>query len=387
VPVYGNSLTSTNVGIRLLPHADRVRLALEINGSVDSLTSSTSGPATFYNKSRSTYTASKPMEIDLTGIHLWPAEVQVNSNTRLRKLRTNFDGLPLVGSLVSGVARSKHEQQQPAATRELDRKIRSKAKRQIDSEADARLGKVSQRLRERILDTLQAMSLEPTIIGAGTSEHRLAMRLRLAGEDQLGSHTPRPRAPSDSLASLQVHETAINNVLQRMQFQGRTFTVAELSRHVASRLGFAEPWDTDPDQDDVTVTFAEKDPVVVHLRDGQVELTLSIAKLSKAPRSWKNFKVGVFYRPQLDGQAAVLTRQGFVHLTGKRLSTASQIALRGTFTRIFSKQRPIDLTPDRLSTDPKLDDLSITQFVVNDGWIAAALGLKRIAGQPRPPLR
>ena len=34
------------------------------------------------------------------------------------------------------------------------------------------------------------------------------MRLRLAGGEQLGAYTPRPRAPSDSLMSLQVHESA-----------------------------------------------------------------------------------------------------------------------------------------------------------------------------------
>ena len=37
------------------------------------------------------------------------------------------------------------------------------------------------------------MSLDPQVISAETSEQRLTMRMRIAGEEQLAGHTPRPR--------------------------------------------------------------------------------------------------------------------------------------------------------------------------------------------------
>ena len=150
-PVRGKSMTSTEVAVRMLPDPNRVRMALEVTGQVESLTRSTSGPVTFYNGSDSTYVASKPMEVDLRGIRLWPAEVKVYNNTRLRGMATDFDGVPLVGSLVQEVARDQHERKREAAEDEIKQKVASKAKQRIDSESDARLTKVTERFRQRIV--------------------------------------------------------------------------------------------------------------------------------------------------------------------------------------------------------------------------------------------
>ncbi len=382
-PVYGRSLTSTKVRMRLLPDPNRVRLALEITGDVHSRTNSNHGPATFYNSSSARYTARKPLEIDLRGIHLWPAEVDVRNNTRLRSVRTEFDAIPLVGMLAKSVARSQHDQQRLAVSREIRRKITDRAGRQIDSEADQRLGQFSQRLQQRVFDPMEALALEPTVIRAQTTPRRFIMRLRLAGEEQLGGSTPRPSAPADSLASFQVHETALNNSLEGLALNGRTFTMQELSEHVAQRLSLDEPWKVKPSNKNVAVTFARRDAVVVRCQDGRVVLTLSIARLRKSPRSWKNFQVRAFYRPQTDARSAELVRDGILHFISNRISTGSQIALRGVFSRIFSKRRPVELTPERLATDKNLSYLGVTQFVIDDGWIGIAYGPQRVARRPK----
>ncbi len=378
-PVRGRSLTSTRVGVRMLPDPNRVRLALEITGEVASLTSSTSGPATFFNNSMSTYTARKPLEIDLQGIHLSPAEVEVQSDTRLRGLETDFDGIPLIGLLVSRIARSQHEQKQPAVTGEVRQKVARRARQRIDSEADARLGEFSQRLQQKVLAPLRASRLDPKIIDAETTDRRLTIRVRLAGEDQLGGHTPRPRAPSDSLASLQVHETTLNNVLDRLALDGRTFTLPELSRHVATQLNCDPPWEDDPAHKDVSITFAERDAVRVCLSEGRVGLTLAIARLSRPPRHWRDFTVEVFYRPRVHGRSVRLARDGVIQLSGQDIAMGAQIALRGIFAKTFSKRRAWSLVPDRLASNEKLADLAVTQFVIEDGWVGIALGPKRPA--------
>ena len=52
----------------MIPDPHHVRLALEVNGEVASVTHSTAGPATFYSDSESSYVARKPVEISLRGI-------------------------------------------------------------------------------------------------------------------------------------------------------------------------------------------------------------------------------------------------------------------------------------------------------------------------------
>ena len=54
-----------------------------------------------------------------------------------------------------------------------------------------------------------------------STPERVVARVRVAGDDQLGSHTPRPRALSDSLASVQVHETAMTNLAVTLGLDGK----------------------------------------------------------------------------------------------------------------------------------------------------------------------
>ena len=381
-PVRGRSVTRTDVGIRMIPDPSRLRLELQIKGLVSSLTATTSGPATFCNDSKSTYMALKEIEIGTWGLRLHPAKVSVDSSTRLRSLRTSLDLIPLVGALVKDIAYSQHEQSRPEMNREVEQKVYTRAKRQIDAEADSRLGELGDRLKHRMIEPLAELSLGPTMISAQTTDRRLTMRLRLADDEQLASHTPRPRAPSDSVASCQIHQSALNNAVQQMELDGGTFTPAELRRRIATQFNRPEMLEAEPGRDDVKITFADKDAVRVRCRDGRIALTLSIARLSKAPNRWKDFQIRVFYRPEINGRSVELVRDGVVQLMGQRLNTRAQIALRGIFSKTFSKHRPWLVTPERLSGDPRLANLEITQFEVDDGWIGLAVGPRRPGSQP-----
>jgi len=381
-PVWGRSLTSTNVAVQLIPDRHRLRLALKIDGLVSALTSSTAGPATFYSDSRSSYTALKPIEITTRGLRLSPVRIDVNNDTRLRALETSLDPIPLVGSLVKEVARSRHEQSRYEVRREVEWKVASRAKREIDEEADAGLRQLDERLKQRALQPFAAMWLGPTMISSQTTGERLTMRLRLASPGQLGSHTPRPQAPADSLMSCQVHESALNNVLQQMNLRGGTFTPAELRRRIADSFNAPELLQAELDRDDLSITFAQRDAVQVRCREGRITVSLSIAELRKAPRQWNDFRVSAVYRPETGGLSARLVRDGVVELETGDLSTRSQIALRGIFSKTFSKQRPWNLTPEDLAGDSRMAGLAVTQFVVQDGWIGLALGPDRNGPPP-----
>ena len=376
-PVRGRSLTLADAAVRFVPDPERLRIALEVDGQVTALTSSAKGPVTFYNDSQSTYRASKEMELGTWGIRTWPAEVAVANRTRLRSLETDLDGIPLVGLLAHGVARSQHDQKQPEAAREVRWKVASRAKRRIDEEAEVRLGGLSEILDRRVFQPLVDMALEPTMISAQTTDERMTMRVRLAADDQLAGNTPRPRAPSDSLLSVQVHESAVNNVIEQMELDGQTLTLAQLQKRVADKLNTPEMLAAGTIDDDVILTFADSDAVAVQFDGGQVIISLSIARLTRPPRRWNHFQVRAFYRPEASGRSARLVRDTVIHLYGDGLNMRSQIALRGIFSKTFHKQRPWVLVAERITSNPQLADLAITQLTVEDGWLGMALGPAR----------
>jgi len=373
VPVRGRSRIWTQMEVVLVPDDSRIRVELDITGEVSSLTRSSSGPATFFNKGYTMYTARKPLLFDLNGIRTGESEVEVYSQTQLRSLSTRFDGLPVLGGLARGMAFSAHERRKPQFDQEVRRKVARQARQRVDEETQPRFEEASRRWRERVIGPLDELDLKPALIDAATDEDGIALRLRLAGDDQLGGHTPRPRTPPGSLASVQLHQSALNNYLARLELAGRRFTLPELSEHLAEQLGREEGvLRTGPDLDDVEITFADEDPVVVRLSGGRLIVTLSVARLKRGGKSWSDFQARAIYKPQVDGPTAELVRDGVVRLIGGRLGVAGQIALRGVFTQVFSRRRSIPLTPEALTERPELADLVIGRLTIDDGWLAMA---------------
>ena len=381
-PVWGESIMTTDLAVRMLPDASRVRMLLEVRGQITAATTAEAGPIQFQNDSETYYVARKPLEIDMTGVSVWPVEVGVENSTELRGISTPLDGVPLIGPVARGIAKTQSDQSKLAASEEVKQKIAAQARARVDAEAKQRLSEFVTRMNERLFDPLNALSLDPQLVAAETTQKRFTMRLRLAGEDQLGSHTPRPQAPADCLASMQIHESVLNNSVQRLQLNGRTFSLSELSQHVANRLSRPTTWEVTPEHADVKITFAPKDAVVVRFQDGKIAVTLSIVQLSKGPRKWKNFQVQAFYRPEVQGCSAQLAREGVVRLIG-RLNTGAQIALRGIFSRALSKNSALDLVPSQIVKEPKLSNAAITQFVIEDGWIGVSIGLKPVVSTAR----
>ena len=116
-------------------------------------------------------------------------------------------------------------------------KVGREARERMDREADAKLHELEGAIRRRTCSApLERFALAAEPVDMSTTDERAVMRLRMAGEQQLAAHTPRPSAPSDSLASLQLHESALNNAIRGLGLDGRRMTVGEL--HALLRAKF-----------------------------------------------------------------------------------------------------------------------------------------------------
>jgi hypothetical protein len=311
-----------------------------------------------------------------------PAAVEVDNQIELRGVDTSLNGIPLFGGIARRIASSQAEQSRPAMSEEVKSMVAARAKQQIDDEANARLSKVSRRLDEKLLHPLASLSLGPSLISAETTPVRMTMRLRVATGEQLAASTPRPQAPADSLISMQIHESALNNMLGQLDLDGQTMSVAELRKRIADRFNRPELLNNQGDNDDAVVHFADQDAARVECRDGQAAMILTIVSLRKPPHVWKDFQVRAFYRPSINGRQAELVRDGVVHLIGDRLDTGAQLALRGVFSKTFSNKRGLNVTPEVFLKDPRLAQFGATQFVIDDGWIGLAFGPVRLPASP-----
>jgi hypothetical protein len=316
--------------------------------------------------------AEKVIDFSHAGLTLWPAVADARAASDLLNFDTDFDSVPLLGSLARGVILFEHDDAHADALREMEWRVARTARQRMDREADLKIRAAARRFQTRVLDRLKRLALEPEPLELETTDERLVMRLRLAADDQLAAHTPRPRALSNSLASLQLHVSVLNNAIEQLDLRGRTFELAELYRHLGKRLDVELP----PPDDlpaDTTVTFAARNPIVARLRDGRVQITLSIVEIAQPRRRYRYFQVHAFYRPEIEGMAVQLVRDASIRLAGRDLGFGDQLVLRSVFSKVFSKHRPLPLIPPQAAANPRLAGLEINQFVIEDGWIGLSV--------------
>ncbi|MDA7978882.1 MAG: hypothetical protein MPJ50_08960 [Pirellulales bacterium] len=371
VPVSGQSNTKTRLAFRMAP-GDSAGLDFLIMGDVDSLTRGDSGLVRTYNHTNATYVVHKRLSLDGRGIRTTPGQVQVFADSRLQCLETDLDGVPLFGSIVRAVAEQKVADSKDEARREIEQRIAAKVLKRVDEEADAGFAKLNAKLF-RHLATAQDLGLRPAAWFQHPDETRLAVHLRMASNGQLAAHTPRPRALSNSLASIQLHQSMLNNMLESLDFNGRTLTVEEAFVHVMDKLTLTMDFTAMEDGDSL-ITFAQHNPITVSMEGGLLRLCLRIQRVQAEEGDWGPLGVYVSYRPVPAGAGYVLLREGPISLDSRSLRFRDTVVLRGVFAKVFKKDKPVALFGEALDTDPRFEGLGVAQLEIEDGWVGISIG-------------
>ncbi len=92
-----------------------------------------------------------------------------------------------------------------------------------------------------------------------------------------------------------------------------------------------------------------------------------MAELTERRRHWKNFVVRTYYRPDDSSLETRFVRSGGIFLEGESLKGKTQFALRSVFSKVLSPTRHWGLIEPQLAADPRVKDLEITQFTVEQG--------------------
>ncbi len=371
--VRGMSRIESKLQIDLQPAADRWSLKLQTLGNVKTQSVGRNGPAVFNTHRDSSFAAATPLEITRHDYAVGSSLIEVQGSTRLRGIRTNYDGWPLFGPLINDFAEIQYYKASGVSNRIADRKMKSQIAEQLNQQLNERLEDRSKQLEQVVLGPLASMQLDPMVVDLNTTEQRLTARYRLAGDWQLGAFTPRPRAPRSSLMSLQVHQSAINNTLERLVPRTQSKAIDQMV--LDGLMMFGQPASALPDDlpDDVEIQFAKSRPVTLEIVDGAAWITLRIVRLSRDRLKLSHFIVRAEYRPQVDGLNASLVREGHLRISGPGMSMRERLPVRAIFNKVLSPTRKFALTVPALVEHPKAQDLAVSQLELRDGWIGLAI--------------
>jgi hypothetical protein len=176
------------------------------------------------------------------------------------------------------------------------------------------------------------------------------------------------------VASVQLHESALNNAIRALGLDGKRLTLGELHALLAEKFTnrpVAPPADL-PQR--AIVEFAARDAVRIACRGDRIELTLNIVEMRRGRDSIRNVGVHAFFVAKIDGLEVKLVRDGGLQFEGAHLRTGPRLVLHSVFGKLLRKDQEVPLLAARLGEDPRLQGLMVTQLVIDDGWVAMSMG-------------
>ena len=383
--VHGTSRIESGFDFDLQPSADRWSMNLRTLGRVNTNSVGKQGGVSVRTVGDAKFDAASRIEVTANGVYVGDAQAVVAGRTRLREIETDYDGWPLVGMLVRSIAEDRYQTMAPQANRVGNQHTRRRIESEIDQQLNQRIDQAAAKMSEMVLGPLGRLQLDPQVTDMQTTDQRILARYRVAGDWQLGAFTPRPRALSDSVMSVQVHQSALNNTLEQLIPGEQPIGIRNLIQNSAATFGKGDLTMPDDIPDDVSVQFARTRPVTVEIEDGILWLTLRVLKLTRDEGlELTQFIVRAAYRPEIDGIHARLVRDGHLRISGPRMAMRERLPVRAIFNKVLSANREIPLTVPRFTESPASEGLIVSQLELRDGWIAIALsaeGAARIALQ------
>lgn len=378
--VTGNQTTVTRVGVDLRPSGRTARFDLLLNGTIQSSTVGVTSEATVYTQGNHTFVARKEINFDGVKFATSPATIQVNPHNTTTGINTNVGGL--FSGIAQNIASREVEARRGAAEQIAASRVRDNVLPKFNAEADKNFSEAGPKLESEVFSGLKATGLYPDAFVYSTSESTLRLNSRLMAATELGADLPPAVYAADRGATLLMHETAVNNSIDRMGLAGETLTEPELrakleaffskalNRPVKLEAPPKQPGETDEDDKGPSaIIFAKSDPMRVHFENGELVLVIRAGFKQEGKDDIPTREITVPMALEVKGPKIVVTRGGVRVVAAD--GEGGGIAINGVVRKKIQSA-----LPDR-EVDSKVElkgpkntvDTYVSAIKVIDGWV------------------
>lgn len=282
--VSGNQTTTVTAGVDLKPSNDGVRLNLVIDGVARSNTVGVTDQANVYTYGHHVFKAWKPILFDGNTFTTGNADISVRANNQTQGVSTKYSGVPLFGGLADSIARGEVEERRGQAEAIAAQRVSSKVLPEFNAEVDSKIVDLNKNYEEKVNAKLRQKELYPSAASYRSTEDDLRVSTRLMADQELaGGDGPFVSVPSNGFI-VALHESLLNNSLDRLTFAGRTMTEDEVGKEIESsfsdllgrKLNVTKKFEEAAEgaKEPATFVFPDKDPIRFRINNGQLTLAL-----------------------------------------------------------------------------------------------------------------
>ena len=282
--VSGNQSTTATVGIDLKPSNDGIRFHLVLDGVSKSNTVGVTSEANVFTAGHHVFKAWKPILFDGNTFTTGNADISVSANNQTTGVSTKYSGVPLFGGFADSIARGEVEDRRGQSQAIAAQRVSSRVLPEFNKEVDTKIADLNKELEDKVNSKLRQKELYPSAASYRSSEEDLRVSTRLMADHELaGGDGPFVSVPTSGFV-VALHESLLNNSLDRLKFAGRTMTEDEVGKEIESsfsdllgrKLNLTKKIQeaADAPKETATFVFPDKDAMRFRISNGQLTLAL-----------------------------------------------------------------------------------------------------------------
>ena len=386
--VTGVSCTTTDVSLDLQPNNKVAQFNLRISGNVRANTTANAAQAVVYGGSYGNFSATKAVMFNGKSFKTRPAAVSANASTYSNDVDAKV--FILLRPIADIIAENEVARRKPQSDAIARQRIINQVSREVNSETDSRFADASLKLESKMFGPLRELGWYPDSIQTYSTSDELIIRARVMDPNELGAQAPAslPALPQNGIA-IQVHESLLNNGIDRLELAGKTVTDEELralmEERISTLLGrefkFSSPEDEgapapadgeDASEEDETNTyvFDTHDPLRFVIDNGTINIVLRTGLRREDGDEIPLHVIEVPLAFSVDGDQIAMTRDGSVRVVpgpGTPRSIPRQNIMRANIQRSIP-DRSFKGTID-VEQEGKTITMNITSIDAQDGWV------------------
>ena len=347
---------------------------VRFSGVVQSTMNGRQGPVSFVLSGNTQLNAGKGVVLQADRFWVLPAVANAQSDLRTQQVCSTLQGG--IGKLVRRIAGKKIAEERPQGQRDLSDRSRDSFLEQFNEDVAKEIAEARVDFEKEVLRSLLRLNTEADSINFQTDPSSLNIALQFDS----GIAVPRYQRPlslTEADFRVALHESMLQAITTRI-YSGRKLDNIRRELKVLGIKLSAEDEEEIPDG--FGIHFADEQPIGIEFSDNQIFLTLRGKQWFVEETALVAMNVRFAYAIENQAGRFVAVRQSVVDITAPE----GQLGGRFIQQKNVLKRRLLDELPAEFVVQPipmnklsdpidRLGNLSLTQFVIAEGWLHTAL--------------
>ena len=376
--VGAGTLSGTSFA-ELVPSQNRAAIKVLADAEMETNTDGSQRMVTLKSHTTGTLRGEKQILFSSEGITTTPAKSKAELNANVSDVNIN------AGRVVQRVARNQMDSRRASTQAEAARRAEQRMNGRMNERIDSNIAELNERY-QKIRSQLDKVGLFPRVWNLSNTSEQIDWSILLGNIYQPSAPSPAPEAPRSNGLAVQVHQSALNNMLA-IALAGRRIDEEKFSQQLGEFFKETPEFlKRQTGETPAKVSFGPEAPVDVLFIDNKLRVVVRLNDIQVMDNVGRAFTISVEYHvktEQRDDQPLIVLERteaeafptGFRPDSGQTLSATQTIIRTYLLRRLEALEKRYEMEPLALGGEWEGKGRLIPQFASTEkGWLTFVWG-------------